>query len=311
MSQIDTTVIDKLTDKPRASGIDLDTPVRAGGKAYTVAELLAAKEKLDRITEDYTSATAKATALRESVRKVLTGAASEDDARTMLTEAGFSGDDVEQYITQNYRTPPNQKGKNDSRRSSQAQDSEEDGENEPTEADLLRQELERQRSDLELIRAMRVREMLDAEIDEAVASDPYIQSLIKQRKALDKSVDEGKILEAFKARARAEARQRLLEKKKKVGNFDETWVPGEVKSAVESIVAEQKQVFGDPKFLGRSPESLAIEDELRNTKPVPPPKFDPEAYAADPGALLQQTEAFMADGLKRLAEGIPGEDTSA
>lgn len=297
MSQIDQSVLDKLTDKiNKPQGLDINAKVKIGDKEMTVAELIAQQSSVSQLQARLEALENEAKITKGAVSKMLSGQGSEEDARLMLKSLGYSGDQIEAYVEANFRNapPPDDDGNLD------------DGKKkEPSVEEKLLAKIAELESRLDETgemsvqeRLRRIGESLDNEVRSRVRNDPYFKSLLAAKKRLDPNADEGKILDIFAGRARDEATKALREKRKVAGSFDETWIPGEVEKAVKSIVTEHQTAFVDPKFIGRAPEVVAAEDEARNAPPAPAPAYTPGKERA---ALEAEAEKFLSDGFAKMA----------
>lgn len=306
MSQIDTSVIDKLTDKPKPASLDINAKVKIGDKEFTVAELIAERANITSLQSRLEALETESKTTKSSVSKMLSGQGTEEDARAMLKSLGYSGDQIEAYVEANFRAPAKGGKGNDGGTLGDESDKEE-----TVEEKLLAKiaELEARLDETSESgvqdRLRRIGESLENEVRTRIKSNPYFKDLLAAKKRVDKDVDEGKILDIFAGRARDEATKALREKRKVAGSFDETWIPGEVEKAVKSVVTEHQTSFVDPKFIGRAPEVVMAEEEARNAPPAPEPSYSPGKARA---AIEADAEKYLTDGLTKMALGMS--DTS-
>lgn len=298
----DTNVIESLTDKSLNATFTID------GRQMTVADLVAAYSTAKTIEQRLKDTESKLQTTVESVRRMLNGG-DEQTARTMLSALGYSGDQIEAYVAAHFKNDP---AKSKVKARPDEPMPEIDPEDEEDDVDTDEDALLKRIADLEARLAAaeqtgdsmvlkRISDAIDNEVRTRLSNDPYVKALIENRARVDKTVDAGKIIGVLADRARADTTRRLKERRKVNGSFDETWIPGEVEKAVSAVIDEQRLVFSDPRFIGRSPDIVAAEDEAKRAKPVEPPTFSDEKPDID---LSEAADNFLADGLLRAARSI-------
>lgn len=271
-----------------ASSINLDTKVTSNGKSYSVAELLEKAQRAEEAEEIQSKANELNGALRVlyGTEGELDPAVAEPHLRKLLLASGLEGQALEAKVAEYLGTQ-------------EAEEVEEEKETETKPAPALSksQELE-----LKLARG-RLEEDLKMKSRATISQDESVKAIMAFRKESGASEEElEKLLDWFTEETYTGAVRAIQRKINETGTLEYAQIQEAITPSCATVVAKARNLFGDPKGLGRSNLDASGEAllNLLESKPKPAPVFKPGETKDLAGEFTDHT----IDALTRVAAQI-------
>ena len=270
--------------------LDLDQKIQVGGKEYTLKELSDAQQNL----ETMQAQNAELHKFRESTMRLMDPdadpGAKKEDARSMLLSAGYSPDQVEEWI-QVY----------DEQEQPMAENSQQ-----PMQDETARRDNARMQEEINRIRAQNLKTQMENEISSAVENNEDSKVLIDWIKSTRGDDALSSARERITEQVRANALENLRRRRDQSGTFEDSWVAEEVKKAATKVSQDMLTVIGDTSKIGRVSETAGQTETLSRRKPVELPDNKGKSFGDVEGQLRDWTTDQI---LRSLAE--PGGDSKA
>lgn len=269
---------------------DLDSKVKVDGKEYTIRELADSRKANETLTTQLNEAKVAEQAVITMMRSDADLGAKEKAVRTVLSRAGFTADQTEEYVSKLFTdAEASLSGKPEVKPGGKP------AADDPLVAATAR--IDGLEGDLRKERLARARGLQDS----AVIA------------VLDPTKEVGKILAGVKSRdgeqAFTEAQnlitqdikdaslQILHQKRSETGYFEENWIPSAVAEAAKQVARKYRVVMGAGADLGATPETGPFQKIAASRKPVPAPTFKSGMSTAD---VQAQAQAYTEDAFMRI-----------
>lgn len=322
MSQVDTVnheLINALQKGGRANGIDLDTPIRAGGKTYTIGELVKNAEQVESLQKDI----ADLKAFQETVLPLFRGHMKPEDRdkslRAAMARAGADADKIEAHIAELHareEAARNPKPPTKAAPAKPAPEDEEGAEGEEETVDPienhpvvqeLRQQIQHMRSQSAAVRNKQIDEVLSLSVKKQFDNNVELRKLMEAAGRLHggDTTKIDKTAEVIRDRALRTAKRALEDTIRSTGKpLTDEVIEKAIQDSIEDSVGLVKSTLGDVEHIGPTTTvSLeSLRDSVQKTKPLAPP--DPSTVTADTAeeALL----SFLEDDIQRDAFRMAG-----
>ena len=304
---------EELISGEEENTITLEDEIEIDGRVYTLGEIMEAKQNFDSLNQEVQGLREFKTHTNALMSNDLDSDARLKAARVVLSESGYTPEQIENYVNE-YETAMNGE-EGDYDYEYEEEDTESYEEESPEimsddpRIDEARRMAEESSNQLKQYRM----EMLQKEMQRGINS------------AIDNNRDLGVILgrlndddnpEAFNnAKGRLEQQihdqtlKMLQERRSREGTFSESWVEETARKAADEVVGTYRTVIGDIDSIGRAPETVSGETQLSSTPPVPEPTYKEGMNRGDVDSAVTN---WTTDALSRLAEeSSAGEETKA
>ena len=287
--------------------------IEVDGRIYTVKEMMETKQQLENLNNEVNSLRS----FKESTNMLMSDNLGIDQkmqaARVILSESGYSPQQIEAYVT-DYQQVMNQEEQGSDEVSfddeEYTDDNDEEMDNEYMDdprIDEARQMAEASSNELKSYRLQMLQKEMHRGVGNAVDKNKEILLL------LNRLPEE----EGGKNNARSRIQQQvhdqtlkyLQERRAAEGSFNEAWVDEAAERAANEVVGTYRTVIGDLDSIGRSPETVSGEPTLSSTPPVPTPEYK---EGMNRGVVDKSVNDWTTDTLSRLAEDSSvGEESKA
>jgi len=268
------------------------------------AEYVAAKQRLGSLEKDYNELKDTWGNAELLLRQDSTVAPEkvQEATRKVLAKAGWTQAQIDAHLAGTQEPQPKApKGKAPPR-----EDKEED---EPSELEVMRQELGTIKQQQGKTEVQRLNQLMQAQVGGAVDTTKELATvmatLVKANAPEDSEkakAYEGNLRSTVVAEVNRELLDRLRTRRAQNGNrWDDTWVADEAANAAKAVAAKYRAFVPDPSRIGRSEETGAADDFLTNTQPVAAPEYKKgKTTMSDAQSQLRE---WAADQLIRGASG--------
>lgn len=285
---VDAQMIAKLVGDSLPKGINLDTPISVGGKAYTVAQLVEMQQKATVLEERVKSLEG----LEGTVKKIWGKDASNDEKETqeamvgVLMRAGHTKEEAEKILGGVDGGEPAPKG----------------GKGEPKK--------EQQGNTLQnQVTSEVIRDWVQSDTKAAILAHKDMKAIVEGITRRDGEeagarVMEMAVAELLGAEGKGGPVDAAMHARYKGGQtFSRSWIKEEAAKLVPTLAQKFRLFTGDPNALGKTPAMSAGLPFALAEKPVERPKVGP---GVDAGTQSQAFREYMDDSLTRMAAGMNG-----
>lgn len=149
-----------------------------------------------------------------------------------------------------------------------------------------------------------LRQNLNATVEEVMASNEKVQTLINRGRDLDPG-NEADRLASIRRQVENQLVENVRSRKTKGESFNLNWFKEEGTKSADIVYDRVRSVIGDPNKIGRSPETASGEESFYvGQKPVDPPKFE---SGDNVGTVETKVREYNVDTLSRLATDLSNE----
>ena len=307
MSEEQTTETNETTEtieSPTQPAMDLDSTIKVDGEEISVRDLLSSRDEVAQLKE-----------YNEQAKLLISPNSGDTETREnavryLMTQEGYSSQDIEEYISWTNNTAQEIEG-------SEAQNEQpiyeqpqyDQAQQAQYEEQLRMQEQERNRlGELEERQSRISSEMMKKEMDEVLQSRFDSSDDIRKLMGVVEEGDASERLNVLKKEVETTMLEGLRSRRQAGENFKKSWFDEEASKATKLVYDKFRSVIGDPDKIQRSPET-ATEDSLFNKPPVDPPKYE---KGDDMGDINIKAREWTLDTLLRGAqEGAAGGESKA
>ena len=312
MSEENTT---QETTEQSQPALDLDSTVKVDGEEVSVRDLITARDEAVQLKE-----------YNEHAKTLISPKGSDDLSREnavryLMTQEGYTPQDIEEYITWTNQPPEPQEESVEMQPDPelfkpQAEENydpdqlllQQQQEQYRMQQEQLMQEQEQQRLNQIEDRQQRLgAEMMKKELNNALNNTISTDENIKKLMGLESGGENRQ--EVLRHEVEAAMLESLRNRRAAGENFNPAWFTEEAGKAAQTVYDKFRSVIGDPDKIQRSPETVTDSDSLFNKPPVNPHKYE---KGDDMGTINVKTREWTLDTLLRGAqEGATGGESKA
>lgn len=229
-----------------------------------------------------------------------------DHTRHVLTEAGYSTDQVQKYLDENYPDPATQPPKGRGKTTPAAGEKEGEGEEEqPSEMEQVREQVATLKKGQDQERYLRLKGMLEGEVEGQLDIRSELGTLVdKLVKANTDGVEDAvkvneyrrDLTEQFRADIELETRRLLSARQNQSRDWRDSWIQEEARKAAATVLARSKRLIPDVSRLVKAPAGDSLEQYMAENKPLNPPAYKPGMKVGD---IQKDLREYAVDKLLR------------
>ncbi len=273
------------TAPAESPSLNLDQTIQVNGEQVSVQDLLAAREKANELEEYRRHAS-------HIMRSEGGFAEKEESTRYIMSQEGYSPDQIEEYIqaSKQYETQVQQS--NQPQQNSQPQPDDR--------VTQLEQRLGQAEEQAAKQKLEQMRGQLKSGVDQVAASEP-IQQILEASKRINGDTDVEKTATLLKQDIERETLTLLKRERAAKGSISDDSFAKAAQQAAESVSNRYRAVIGDPNSLGRAPQTGMTPDLLYQKKPVEDPKY---TAGENPGQVYDKARNFAEQSLLNIAADL-------
>jgi hypothetical protein len=287
-------MIAKLVGDTLPKGINLDTPISVGGKAYTVAQLVEMQQKATALEEQLKSLKE----LESTVRKIWGKDASNDEKETreamvgVLMRAGHTKEEAEKILGGVEGEEPSVGGGGGGTKREKEKEK-------GTQGGTLHNQ----------VTAEVIRDWVESDTKAALLGNKEMKAIVEGITRRDGEEAGARVLEMAMAELLgAEGRggpvdAAMYDRYKRGQTFSRSWIKEEASKLVPTLAQKFRLFTGDPNALGKTPAMSAGLPFALADKPVEQPAIGP---GVDAGTQSLAFRNYMDDRLTRMAANMNG-----
>lgn len=233
-------------------------------------------------------------------------AAVKDSIVAVMRRAGHSQSEIDAYIAE--QDTPSNNGRGNSKPGAKG------GESDP-ELETLKKGFGDVNQRMAVVEKERLVGILDQNLSQALDGDKGLGTLVRTLAGLQAEGAEeieqrrSELLKVVREEIKRETLDNLRTRRaQNRGEWNEGWIREEAVKAAKAVDSKYRSFVGDPAKLGRTPETGAGEDFLKNQKPVEAPTWK---KGMDSGSVDAAVTAYTVDQLLRMSNGSAGAGTKA